>query len=321
MNELQVTVNQVPGSITWNFEELKQNLTSYLDLYRGLEYTDETIGNAKKDVAALRKLRTAVDDRKKEIKKKCLEPYNMIELQAKELMKLIDDPITLIDAKVKDYEERRIEAKKKKIREEMDTVFADLPQAARDKLAVIAQDPRWLNATTPDKAWKEGIRKAHDETAGALRILNNVDEAFKDDVMRVYLRELNLTDAMLRAQDLQKQRERVLEQERARQERERQEQERREREMQERERQEAVAQHVEPEQQPAPEPVPEPEPEPTIEANMIAGTETSAEELPRSAPKDGIIEAMIRFRGTQEQLDNAIAHIWYIGAEAEEISK
>ena len=100
MNELQVIVRQTPGVITWNYEDLRAALKAQMDEYKSIVYTDDNVDDARKDVAKLRALRKAVNDRKIEIKNNCLEPYKIIEAQAKELMGLIDEPIELISQNV-----------------------------------------------------------------------------------------------------------------------------------------------------------------------------------------------------------------------------
>lgn len=83
MNELQVVVQQTPGTVTWNYEDLKKAITNALEVYKTTEYDDSNIGQAKKDRAMLNNLSKSVNARKIEIKKKCLEPYELIETQAK----------------------------------------------------------------------------------------------------------------------------------------------------------------------------------------------------------------------------------------------
>lgn len=93
MNELQVVVKQEVGKINWNFEELKTALATEMKKYTGIVFDDDSIADAKKTVAYLRKLKESVEDRRKDVKKKCLEPYNEMEKQAKELTQLIDEPM------------------------------------------------------------------------------------------------------------------------------------------------------------------------------------------------------------------------------------
>ena len=86
MNEISVNVKQEPGKVTWNFEEIKTNLGAALAEYTSMVYDDDSIKSAKTDVATLRALAKTIEDRRKEVKEKCLEPYGVIEKQAKELV-------------------------------------------------------------------------------------------------------------------------------------------------------------------------------------------------------------------------------------------
>ena len=70
MNEISVVVNQEPGKISWNFAEIKKRLEEELAVYQNTAYTDDTIKTAKGDVADLRKLAKAIEDRRKEVKGK-----------------------------------------------------------------------------------------------------------------------------------------------------------------------------------------------------------------------------------------------------------
>ena len=118
MNELQVVVKQEVGKINWNFEELKTALATEMKKYTGIVFDDDSIADAKKTVAYLRKLKESVEDRRKDVKKKCLEPYNEMEKQAKELTQLIDEPINTIAKQVKDYEEEQKKKNSKRGKEE-----------------------------------------------------------------------------------------------------------------------------------------------------------------------------------------------------------
>lgn len=70
MNELQVKVQQTPGTVTWNYEDLKKAITNALEVYKTTEYDDSNIGQAKKDRAMLNNLSKSVNARKIEIKGK-----------------------------------------------------------------------------------------------------------------------------------------------------------------------------------------------------------------------------------------------------------
>ena len=57
-NDFQVSIKQ-PVIITGNFEEMKAELSNMMTAYAGLEVTEENLPERKKDVATLRKIKTA----------------------------------------------------------------------------------------------------------------------------------------------------------------------------------------------------------------------------------------------------------------------
>ncbi|MDO5016558.1 MAG: DUF1351 domain-containing protein [Eubacteriales bacterium] len=97
--------------IKFNFDDLKAAIANTAEIYKGMEYTEETMQVAKKDLATLRKFRGAIEDKRKEVKKMCLAPYEDFEAKIKELTGLIDEPINLIDGQVKEYDQARVDAK------------------------------------------------------------------------------------------------------------------------------------------------------------------------------------------------------------------
>lgn len=186
MNELQVVVNQEVGKINWNFEELKTALATEMQKYVGIVYDDNSIADAKKTVAYLRKLKESVEDRRKDVKKKCLEPYETMEKQAKELTQLIDEPINTIAKQVKDYEEEQKKKKKEEILAYMAEVFAELPETVSSKLKFKIYDSKWENKSTTKKTWQDAVNTALENTKGDLNILDGIEEDFRENAKKVY---------------------------------------------------------------------------------------------------------------------------------------
>ena len=91
-------------SIEFNYDELKVELQKSLEKYKGITYNDEQIKIAKQDRAKLNKFKNALNEKKKDLKKKCLEPYEAFEVKIKELMGMVDDPIDEIDKQIKSFE-------------------------------------------------------------------------------------------------------------------------------------------------------------------------------------------------------------------------
>ena len=95
----------IPAVIDWNHEALKKELSERLSHYNNLVVTEDAIKDAKADRAKLNKLRAAIDDKRKDVKKTCLKPYEDFEKRVKEILSLIDQPIAAIDAQTKAFEE------------------------------------------------------------------------------------------------------------------------------------------------------------------------------------------------------------------------
>ncbi len=235
MNEISVVVNQKPGTISWNFEEIKKRLNEELEVYQKTAYTDDTIKTAKGDVADLRKLAKAIEDRRKEVKEKCLEPYAPIEAQAKELIDLIEKPIQAINDQVKDYEKRRKEKARAEINAYWTQKAEKLPEDIREKAKKAIYDDRWENATATKKSWREGIENGIQKILDEIGTIKSFASEFEEDMLTVYKIDLSLQKAIQKMNELNAQKERILEQERKRREAEEAERKRQEEEKQRRE--------------------------------------------------------------------------------------
>ena len=297
MNELQVLVEQHPGEVKWNYEELKTALETEMSSYETAVYDDDKIKNAKNDVASLRKLKSSVEARRKEIKNKCLEPYTIIEKQAKELTGLIDKPIELIDKQVKDYEEKQRKARRKEIVGFFEKTFSDIDI----EVAKIAGQKRY------DERWEDAIKTLHDSIASDLTVIADVEEDCRGDAMEAYKKNLALSEALQKVNELRRHREAVIAAERKRLE----EEERLKREAEERKAREEAIVAEKPEEQATPvESKPEPAEEPVKPAPqpVIKDLEPTADKMVR-----------IDIHGSDEQIKKILGYIRYIGARWEEV--
>ena len=94
MEELQLVSLEQTEITAWNFAALKEELARALSVYKTTVYTDDTIKLAKDDKAKLAKAKKIVEDQRKAFKAKCMEPYDAIEPQVKELVAMIENYIT-----------------------------------------------------------------------------------------------------------------------------------------------------------------------------------------------------------------------------------
>ena len=116
MNELQIISLEDSDISTWDFPAIKAELERHLSDYVGIAYTDDTIKDAKKDRAKLNKAKKAVEGARKAYRDKCLEPYEALVPQIRELTDLIEKCWKPINDTVKDYESRQKEITEKEVR-------------------------------------------------------------------------------------------------------------------------------------------------------------------------------------------------------------
>ena len=115
MQELDFQVKQTLGTIDCNFAELKEALAVQMSAYADATVTEDLITSYKKELATLRKIRTAVDDKRKEIEREYNKPVEEFKAQVKSLLEEIDKPIDLINTQLKLFEEDRIAHKRERI--------------------------------------------------------------------------------------------------------------------------------------------------------------------------------------------------------------
>lgn len=105
--EFKVNEYQLPDKLTFNYDELKQELTEKVEMYKTLVYTEEQIKDAKSDRASLNKLKSALNDERIRREKEYMQPFNEFKSKVNEIIKIIDEPIAVIDSQVKAFDEKK----------------------------------------------------------------------------------------------------------------------------------------------------------------------------------------------------------------------
>lgn len=111
MSEFSVQIKQ-PVIISGNFEEMQLELQNMMQAYAGLEVTEANLPERKKDIATLRKIKSAIEDKRKAAKKDYEAPFKAFEAECKKLTGIIDKEIDRINADMDVYEKKRIADKK-----------------------------------------------------------------------------------------------------------------------------------------------------------------------------------------------------------------
>lgn len=199
--ELKIT-EQALQPITFNFDELKDQLETQLQHYNSITYTEDKIKEAKADRATLNKFKDAIENRRKEIKKAHMKPYEDFEKKVKELVALVDKPILAIDGQVKAYEIKDKEEKRAKITKIYEDNIGDLAE-----LLPLTRiwDEKWLNSSVKINAVTIAIVEVIDGVRSDLEVISGLNSEFELQIKDTYLRSLNLSSALQEKSRLEEQ--------------------------------------------------------------------------------------------------------------------
>lgn len=200
------------NAIIFNFEELKAELRQRLVKYDGLVVTVDAIKDAKADRATLNKLKSALNERRKEIKKQYLEPYMDFENKINELIKLIDEPCLLIDEQIKVFESSQKEEKMNKLRDYWQANAGELTQFVNFEKQIF--DERWCNAgarlVTTVKIIQEKIDNINKDFAAVQSLCKNYPK-YETVLKNLYFQTLDLGKCLSHAEELRAQEIRLAE--------------------------------------------------------------------------------------------------------------
>ncbi len=139
---------ELPAEIG-NFQEVKAAISEALKQYStDAIVTPDTVKDAEKTRAHLRKVKEQIETYRKDAKAAYLEKFTKLETQCKELSGLIEKPITAIDGKIKEFEE----AENQKKYDEIMCFFGAMKDRPSWLSLETALNPKWKNKTmTLDK--------------------------------------------------------------------------------------------------------------------------------------------------------------------------
>lgn len=200
MEELQLVSLEQTEITAWDFAALKNELASALSAYKTKVYTDETIKSAKDDKATLAKVKKVIEDQRKAFKAKCMQPYEVLEPQIKELVLMIEEQRVAIDEIVKEYTDRKKAEKETEVRAFYDKkshVLGDLAPALFTKIL----DQKWLTASSGKKYQEEMLIKIN-EVLSDIRLLKSMNSPFIDTVIEKYVETLSVDEAKAKHEEL-----------------------------------------------------------------------------------------------------------------------
>lgn len=210
MEDLQIVVSQQIGTIATNFDEIEKGLKQILAGYQGIVVTEDTVKESKKDISELRKLRTAIDDKKKEVKKKWNVPYVEFENKCKELMALVDQPINEINKQVSVFEKQQIEAKRIHLTDLFNENIEDFAEYIPFESTL---EDKWQNVSYKDKDYLYRISEMKIHVRSDIDVIKSLCSEIEEELLNTYKKlGNNLSAAVQRNQQYLADKNRVKEQ-------------------------------------------------------------------------------------------------------------
>ena len=156
-------------------------------------YTEDKVSDAKNDRAALRKLLNEIEDRRKLVKKKCMEPYEAFESDLKDVTVLIKEQISIIDGQVKEYENSVKEEKKARLQGVYTEAIGELAEVLPFERVFEAQ---YLNVSFKESKAATEIQEKIQRVKSDLAAIDALDSKYKLNAKDVYVRTLDMSQAM-----------------------------------------------------------------------------------------------------------------------------
>lgn len=312
MEELSLVINQPDEGkflqkIGWNKQEIMDAVASITEQYEGLTYTEEQMQDAKKDRATLNAMRKAISDRRIEVKKALLAPYDAFEAEVKEVVALIDKPIAMIDEQTSAYEEKLKEDKRNELIEFFKENVGELDGTLTFDMIF---NPKWLNKSVSLKSCKEEISSSISKTETDVRAIDTmIEEKYRAYAKDFYFRKGRNMTSVLNEVGRMQEIDRKAEEERLAKE----EAEERKREQEAAEKSEPINPPIEPETEQktaenvteTPESVPNPTENVSEQPESVQKPAENAQVVDPFADKDTdtkIYKASFTIRGTKAQI-------------------
>ena len=163
--QFDLIVTPAAGSVASNIADLEAWIKKVSEPYIGQVVTEDQVKFAKKDLAVLRKLKTALEDERKKAKAIIMAPYTDFEMLYKKAIASLDSAISGIDIQVKEIEAAAKEKKRRSIEEFIKTEAKNLRgeslliKMEREDVMSWFLEPKWLNASETDTSVQLAVRE------------------------------------------------------------------------------------------------------------------------------------------------------------------
>lgn len=182
--------------IEWNKETLIAEVKEKTEIYKGMVFTEEQVSVAKQERATLNRVREQLETIRKDVKKKCLEPYNKFEKDIKEIESYLESPISIIDTQLEDFNQKR----KKEKADAIVKLFNELNHYEWLNVAMIS-NPTWENVSCSISSIEAEIKTRLVNIRDNIAVLEALPN-FSFEGVEYYKKTLDMTQALFKVQEL-----------------------------------------------------------------------------------------------------------------------
>ena len=183
-----------PASVEFNYAELKKEIAERTLPYKGLIVTEDAIPTAKADLAKLRKLEKAIDDRRKDVKKEYNAPYMEFEAKIKDILSDIQAAEQNIDSQVKGFEKKVEDEKLSQIQKFFGLAFGEL---AKDVRFEKVYNSKWLNKGYKMAEIEEEIAAAANKLYADIEVVKGLKSSHEASLMKTLFYSLDLGEVLV----------------------------------------------------------------------------------------------------------------------------
>lgn len=197
MDDMSLIIQDPAGgeflrSIRWNKQELVNSVNLVVEQYKGLVYTDKDMKMAKADRAKLNALKKDISDRRIEVKNAIMAPYSQFEKEVKEVVELIDEPLSMIDSQIKEYEHRKKEEKRSELNTYFDQIIGDKDFPKFEDVF----DEKMLNSSMSISKAKEAMDDRLMRISNDLKAIEAFALGFPEAAKDIYKKTKDLSKAL-----------------------------------------------------------------------------------------------------------------------------
>ena len=205
--EIQAKIKSV-GEIESNMKEVKGYVEELNNYYKNINFTEETMKEAKDEKAKVNKFKTQVADYRKNIVAEYNKPIKTFEETARETEKLLTETYNTINKQVSSYEDEQKRKKEQQIKD----YFEEYKTANNIDFVTYEQTKINVTLTASKKSLKEQAKVFIDKIKDDLQLIET--QECKEEILVEYKQNLNVSRAIQEVANRHK----LLEEERKRQE-------------------------------------------------------------------------------------------------------